>query len=106
MNRRGFITGVLGLLAAPAIVRATNIMPIKCFDLVGAVDLRNPDGSYTIWSLWHYSPAHGWCQSGWKYRGAPDKFPPIENCSASPHARWIRNDVPMARRLPDAALAS
>lgn len=29
MNRRGFLTGALGLLAAPAIVRASSIMPIS-----------------------------------------------------------------------------
>lgn len=29
MNRRGFITGVVGFLAAPAIVRASSIMPIS-----------------------------------------------------------------------------
>ncbi len=31
MNRRGFLTGVVGLLAAPAIVRATSIMPISAW---------------------------------------------------------------------------
>ncbi len=29
MNRRGFLTGVAGFLAAPAIVRASSIMPVS-----------------------------------------------------------------------------
>lgn len=29
MNRRGFLTGLTGLIAAPAIVRASSIMPVK-----------------------------------------------------------------------------
>lgn len=29
MNRRGLITGVISLFAAPAIVRATSLMPVK-----------------------------------------------------------------------------
>lgn len=29
MNRRGFLTGLSALIAAPAIVRAGNLMPIK-----------------------------------------------------------------------------
>lgn len=29
MNRRGFLTGALGFLAAPAIVRASSLMPVS-----------------------------------------------------------------------------
>lgn len=29
MNRRGFLTGVAGFLAAPAIVRAASLMPVS-----------------------------------------------------------------------------
>jgi hypothetical protein len=29
MNRRGFITGLTGLLVAPAIVRASSLMPVS-----------------------------------------------------------------------------
>lgn len=29
MNRRGFLTGVAGLLAAPAIVRVSSLMPVS-----------------------------------------------------------------------------
>lgn len=35
MNRRGFLTGVAGLLAAPAIVRAGSLMPVKSFPEIG-----------------------------------------------------------------------
>ena len=31
MNRRGFITGLISLVAAPAIVRAGSLMPVKSF---------------------------------------------------------------------------
>ena len=31
MNRRSLLTGLASLLAAPAIVRATSIMPVKAF---------------------------------------------------------------------------
>lgn len=34
MNRRGFITGLISLVAAPAIVRAGSLMPIKAEPLV------------------------------------------------------------------------
>jgi hypothetical protein len=29
MDRRSFITGVVGLIAAPAIVRASSLMPVR-----------------------------------------------------------------------------
>jgi hypothetical protein len=29
MNRRGFITGVIALVAAPAIVRVSSLMPVR-----------------------------------------------------------------------------
>jgi hypothetical protein len=29
MNRRGFITGLISLVAAPAIIRAGSLMPVK-----------------------------------------------------------------------------
>lgn len=29
MNRRGFITGLVSLVAAPAIVRASSLMPVR-----------------------------------------------------------------------------
>ncbi len=32
MDRRGFLTGLVSLVAAPAIVRATNLMPIKALE--------------------------------------------------------------------------
>lgn len=33
MNRRGFLTGALGFLAAPAIVRASSLMPVSPFPI-------------------------------------------------------------------------
>jgi hypothetical protein len=31
LRRRGLISGVVGLVASPAVVRATSIMPVKSF---------------------------------------------------------------------------
>ena len=39
MNRRGFITGLISLVAAPAIVRAGSLMPVKTFVLDDGVML-------------------------------------------------------------------
>ena len=33
LTRRGLITGFAGLIAAPAIVRVSSIMPVKAIDL-------------------------------------------------------------------------
>jgi hypothetical protein len=40
MNRRGFITGLISLVAAPAIVRAGSLMPVKSFELYDGVALN------------------------------------------------------------------
>lgn len=32
ISRRGFLTGFAGILAAPAIVRASSLMPVKVID--------------------------------------------------------------------------
>lgn len=34
MNRRGFLAGVGGILAAPAIVRVASIMPVRALRLI------------------------------------------------------------------------
>lgn len=34
LNRRGFLTGLVSALAAPAIVHACNLMPVKSVDLI------------------------------------------------------------------------
>ena len=38
LNRRSLITGLISLVAAPAIVRATSIMPIKALPAVEDLD--------------------------------------------------------------------
>jgi hypothetical protein len=35
-TRRGFITGLISLVAAPAIVRADSLMPVKAADITRA----------------------------------------------------------------------
>ena len=37
-SRRGFISGLVSLIAAPAIVRVENIMPVRAELVVGSVD--------------------------------------------------------------------
>jgi hypothetical protein len=43
MSRRGLITGLISLVAAPAIVRATSIMPVRSTD--PALLIRNSWGT-------------------------------------------------------------
>lgn len=60
MNRRGFITGMAALIAAPSIVRASSLMPVKV--LMPANDVLIPGdvewGEHLIkqipngWELW------------------------------------------------------
>jgi Protein of unknown function (DUF1565) len=53
MDRRGFLAGLGALIAAPAIVRASSLMPVRRLPLLGRVTLhvdkvlyvRFPDGS-------------------------------------------------------------
>ncbi len=44
-NRRGFLTGLASLIAAPAIIKATSLMPIS----VPKSDLILPYTGKTIW---------------------------------------------------------
>lgn len=39
MNRRGFLYGALGLLAAPAIVRASSLMPVSARQLFNSGEI-------------------------------------------------------------------
>jgi len=49
MNRRGFLMGVAGFLAAPAIVRAGSLMPVKTFtDEMNFELLLAADDTYDI----------------------------------------------------------
>lgn len=62
MNRRGFLTGALGFLAAPAIVRASSLMPVSVVPmmietqpLILALDTR------AIWIAWsEATPLSDW----------------------------------------------
>lgn len=47
LNRRGFITGLGALIAAPAIIRVADLMPIKAW--------KEPDGAW-----WEISDDHDW----------------------------------------------
>ena len=47
MNRRGFITGLISFVAAPAIVRVGSLMPVKSYLLDDGIALNcmpNPEG--------------------------------------------------------------
>lgn len=72
MNRRGLITGLVSLVAAPAIVRATSLMPVRgiilpldgtplivqtvyCNRTIGTLeDLQAAQAAFrtSIWGLW------------------------------------------------------
>ena len=54
LSRRSLITGLISLAAAPAIVRATSLMPVKVME---AAIIRNPD----IWIM--ESTARGFRES-------------------------------------------
>lgn len=43
MNRRGFLAGLLSAIAAPAIVKASGLMPIKNYDVFHRVVLEGID---------------------------------------------------------------
>lgn len=49
-TRRGLITGLAGLIVAPAVVRAESLMPVRSVPLV--VHWREPV------AYWHYVMAH------------------------------------------------
>lgn len=48
--RRSFITGLVSLIAAPAIVRAGSLMPVKAIDIVDIREWR-PDISFNYNNL-------------------------------------------------------
>jgi hypothetical protein len=57
LNRRGLITGLISLVAAPAIVRVTSIMPVKAikpphpwYDSEGWVTLREKMPARPHWT--------------------------------------------------------
>lgn len=53
MNRRGFLTGALGFLAAPAIVRASSLMPVKAMPImVETQPLIFVSDERAIWIAW------------------------------------------------------
>ena len=61
-TRRGLITGLVSLVAAPAIVRASSIMPVKALptaeELLSAMPLQFP-------------PMHAIPYPGWRFRFEP-----------------------------------
>lgn len=65
MNRRGFLTGVAGLLAAPAIVRAGSLMPVSAFEQIPtevweAVQLGATGGAFTRSGVAGIGPYFDW----------------------------------------------
>lgn len=50
-NRRRFLIGLGGLFAAPAIVRATSLMPIKALEYCGPI-FSDPFATYDSWARW------------------------------------------------------
>ena len=48
LNRRSLITGLISFVAAPAIVRVANIMPIKVIDPYEAISVRYLDTYFPV----------------------------------------------------------
>ncbi len=46
IDRRGIIGGLIGLVAAPAVVRAGSLMPVRPWDKMGPLILPNP-----VWEI-------------------------------------------------------
>lgn len=64
INRRGLITGLISLVAAPAIVRATSLMPVKAIktgaeiweEMVQGVSIDYGSGDRTAFVRWAWCP--------------------------------------------------
>ena len=84
LKRRGFLLGLGALIAAPAIVRIENIMPVRAPKLVlapaSALDVlkRQPasvlPGQITYTSIPGTTVAEGKVYAGGKWRGYDDPF--------------------------------
>lgn len=62
VSRRGLITGLTAFIAAPAIVRASSIMPVKEYNMIDFFNGVEPDyETYTIhkWLQTSYDPKTG-----------------------------------------------
>lgn len=65
IERRGFIRGALSLIAAPAIVRVTSIMPVKAmplglgWDRLGDILFVGTLSASTIYEIYMRSNANG-----------------------------------------------
>lgn len=58
-SRRSLITGLISLVAAPAIVRATSLMPVKSMNETVwdyAIDFASPNGDWTAVCKYVYDP--------------------------------------------------
>ena len=54
INRRGLITGLISFVAAPAIVRASSLMPVKNMNnIIVGVDLNDLYGWNAIYEIWY-----------------------------------------------------
>jgi hypothetical protein len=81
-TRRGLITGLVAFVAAPAIVRATSIMPVKAWsDRIGplGITLHDSAGPYDmfLWNdngVWRMTPGPTWNDHADTITGLPSDF--------------------------------
>jgi len=66
MNRRALLTGLTCLIAAPAIVRVSSLMPIKAVPNWTVIPMRmsidyagSMDGTHTLFAIWRDNGAGG-----------------------------------------------
>ena len=89
LPRRGFLRGLIGLIAAPAIVRATSLMPVKVWDHVEWTDLdelalppsNSPWGILSFAVLSSEDPSE-WSESDWRIAKAEAALPPLHRTMA------------------------
>jgi hypothetical protein len=91
LPRRGFLRGLIGVIAAPAVVRATSLMPVKVWDNhVEWTDLdelalppRNPawDTTPSFPILRSEDPSE-WSESDWRVAEAEAALPPYHRSMA------------------------
>ena len=91
LPRRGFLKGLIGVIAAPAIVRATSLMPVKVWDkhveCTGLDELalppRNPawDATPSFPILRSEDPLE-WSEADWRIAAAEAALPPYHRSMA------------------------
>jgi hypothetical protein len=63
-TRRGFITGLISLVAAPAIVRASSLMPVKLMEPEVIMRFTSYGGGFSVMCEEQYHDLRGGAAAG------------------------------------------